>query len=193
MAQWGDSARLRLGALGIGAILWVYALMLMADLATAWRAEAAQLSDEVSRIQPLSREQSWGQRQEDARQQLDAIRGMLWSESDAGLIDAKLQDWLRAAAAKSGLKVRELAVQRAPAQASGAAGADVQVVRARLVVELDRLALLVFLTEVGRNEQVLAVDHLALRLAARPVTAEIELKALARAQSAMQPAVGAKP
>ena len=95
-----------------------------------------------------------------------------------------MQDWVRAAAGKAGLNIRELAVSRPPAAAATATAASspiaagTQPVRIRLAVDLDRLPLMGFLAELARNEQVVVVDRLVLRPAAQPPQAEIELRAL---------------
>lgn len=181
--QWAANARLRLGLMSIAAICWVYLLMLAADQSALIGTQAQALRDEAGRVRPLAKEQVWPQRADDARQQLAAVQSMLWTDSDAGLIEARLQDWLRSTAAKAGLSVRELTMQRGTSTLNSTSEATAKqpgeplMFRARLVLDLNRLALLGFLAELGRNEQVWVVERLALRPGAQPALAEIELKA----------------
>jgi hypothetical protein len=70
-------------------------------------------------------------------------------------------------------------MQRNAAVQASATGSEM-VFRARMVVDLSRLPLLAFLTEVGRNEEIILIERLALRPAAQPALAEIELRVLGR-------------
>lgn len=185
--QWASSLRLRAGLTGIVLIVWVYVLLLVADQASALRGETQALREELARIQPIARERGWTQRAEDARQQLAAAQAMLWVDTDAGLIEARFQDWLRGTASKAGLSLRELNLQRGNAtlRAAGAsqvAASEPLALGARMVVDLQRLPLLAFLAEVGRNEQVIVIERLSLRAGAQPALAEIELRVLGRAR-----------
>lgn len=185
-SQWSLNARLRIGVCAIVAIVWVYALLLAADHSESLRKDNAALREQVDRLQPLAKERAWGPRADDARQQRQALQSMLWAEGDIGLAEAALQDWLRGTAAKAGLNVRELTLARPTAGAtavapgtSAAAQADgPQAVKARIVVDLSRLPLLAFLSEVGRNERVIVVDRLMLRTTSQPASAEIDLRVL---------------
>jgi hypothetical protein len=183
-SQWAGNSRLRWGLLVIGGILGAQGLLLVGDAAQAWREQTSSLRDEIDRVRPLMRDKLWPGRADDARQQLDALRSMLWQASDVGLAEAAMQDWVRTSAGKAGLSIRELAVSRPPAvaaaatAASGPAAAGIQPVRIRLAVDLNRLQLMGFLAELARNEQVLVVDRLVLRTASQPPLAEIELRAL---------------
>lgn len=181
-SQWAGNRRLRWGILTIGAILWLQGLLLLGDGAQALRQQAASMREDVERLQPLARSKTWPGRADDARQQVNALRSMLWQETDLGLAEAAAQDWLRALAAKGGLGIRELAVSRPTAAAAGASAAlasGVQPVRLRMAVDLNRLALMGFLAELARHEHVVVVDRLMLRPAAQPPMAELELHLLA--------------
>jgi Type II secretion system (T2SS), protein M subtype b len=183
-SQWVGNSRLRWGLLVIAGILWAQGLLMLGDAAQAWREQASSVRDEIDRVRPLMRDKVWPGRADDARQQLDAVRSMLWQASDIGLAEAAVQDWVRAAAGKAGLSIRELAVSRPPVAAaaattaSGPVATGMQPVRVRLVVDLNRLPLMGLLAELARNEQVIVVDRLVLRPAALPPLAEIELRAL---------------
>jgi hypothetical protein len=179
--QWSASPRLRMGALAIVGLLWIQALLVANDTAAAWQAAEQAQRDELARVQAASRDRSWPQRADDARQQVDAMRSMLWSETDRGLAEAALQDWVRATAAKAGLRVREVALVRGAAGAAASAPAGTQVVRARAVAEWDRVSLAGFLAEAAQHERRVIVDRLALRPTSQPPQAEIELRIVAAA------------
>lgn len=192
-AQWGANARLRMGLMAVVAILWGYGLLLMSDQTTALRGATESLGAELARVQPLAKERGWPQRADDARQQLTAVQGMQWTESDLGLVEARFQDWLRSTAVKTGLTVRDLAVLRAPSSAASGPGAAAQTIKARVLADHNRIALLGFLAELGRNEQVVVVDRMALRLASQPALVEFDLRILGRTVAAARPASGAQP
>lgn len=181
-----SNSRLRMGLLSIVAILWAYGLMLMSDQAVLWRTDSNSLREELKRLQPLSKERGWSERAEDARQQLAAIRGMRWTEADLGLVEAKFQDWIRNASAKSGLPLRELTVVRSAPSTAKTPGDEPHMIKARLLVDFNRMTILGFLVEVGRSERVIAVDRLALRLSSQPSVAEIELRILGAVPSSQE-------
>ena len=184
--QWVANRRLRWGLLAIGAILWVQGLLMASDSAQAMRQQTDALREDVDRLQVQARSKAWPSRADDARQQVSALRSMLWQETDIGLAEAAAQDWVRALAAKLGIGIRELAVSRpgtaaGPAAAASAAPqlAGVQPVRLRLTLDLNRLALMGFLAELAKHERVVVVDRLVLRPVSQPPTAELDLRMLA--------------
>jgi hypothetical protein len=184
--QWVANRRLRWGLLAIGAILWVQGLLMAGDSAQAMRQQAEALREDVDRLQVQARSKAWPGRADDARQQVVALRSMLWQETDVGLAEAAAQDWVRALAAKLGIGIRELAVSRpgtavGPAAAASAAPqlAGVQPIRLRLSLDLNRLALMGFLAELAQHERVVVVDRLVLRPVSQPPSAELDLRMLA--------------
>lgn len=184
--QWLANRRLRWGLLAIGAIVWVQGLLMASDSAQALRQQSEALREDVDRLQVQARSKVWPARADDARQQVGALRSMLWQETEIGLAEAAAQDWVRALAAKMGIGIRELAVSRpgtATASASAASAAPqlvgVQPVRLRLSLDLNRLALMGFLAEIAQHERVVVVDRLVLRPVSQPPTAELDLRMLA--------------
>jgi hypothetical protein len=190
-SQWQVNTRLRAGAWVIGAIVWVYALLVAGDGVEALRKSSQTLAAEIDRLHPLSRANPWPARIDEARQQVGVLQGMTWTEGggEVGLVEAAFQDWVRSTAGKAGLRVRELALARA-ATGPGAGDAPAarpsvgQAVKLRLTVEWGRAELLTFLSEVGRSERVVVVDRLSLRPATTPPVAEIDLRVLARPAAA---------
>ena len=179
-AQWSSSRVLRVGAWTIGGLLWVQSLLMLGDVAANWQKGEQAVREELAQMQTLAREKAWPQRADDARQQVAALRALLWPDADRGLAEASTQDWVRGVAAKAGLVVRDLSLVRsavvpAAAAASGVPGAQ-QAVRLRMIADLDRVSLMGFLAELARNEHVVIVDRLVLRPAAQPPAAELELR-----------------
>jgi Type II secretion system (T2SS), protein M subtype b len=178
-AQWLASQGLRLGVLTIVALLWVQALLMAGDVIKSWHEREVSLRDDLSRVQALARERAWPQRAEDARGLVNALRSMVWPESDRGVAEASIQDWIRATAAKANLRLREVALIRVAPGAAPAASATVastQSVRIRVITELDRLPLAGFLAELARHERAVMVDRLVVRTATQPPMAEMELR-----------------
>lgn len=182
-AEWAASARLRAGlwaVLGIG-LLWLLLVLLDACDASAQRIQAREA--EFQRLSKASRGDLWGQRQAQAQENLAALESMLWSEPELGLSEAAFQDWLREVSSRIGLKTRELQVSRVEPSKQDQKDplpADVTLMRARMVVELQRAPLFSFLAEIARNERSVVVERWVLRAHSQPAVAEIELRALAR-------------
>lgn len=189
-SQWQVSTRLRVGAWLIIAILWIYALLVASEAVVSLRKDSASVASEIERLKPLTRANPWPARVDDARQQLAALRTMAWAEGeggDLGLTEAALQDWVRATAAKSGLRLRDMTLSRAAGLAVDGTGASSsnaavpgvqrgQAVKLRMTADWGRSELVVFLAELGRSERVVVVERLLLRPAAAPPSAEIDLR-----------------
>lgn len=188
--QWQASRLLRVGVLATLALLASEGLFRTAEIGRGWQAQAELLSQRNATLKADLRQQEWSQRRDDARQQLLALRNMLWNEGDPALAQARVQDWLRAMAAKTQLPLRDLSVARqasdeASAGAAGAAsapmplaGEDVQVLRAHLAADFKRLALLMFLAELAASEDVVVVERINIRTAQKPGTVTLDLRFL---------------
>lgn len=184
--QWSTQRRLRWGVLFIAGLLWIQGLLVLGDRVQVLRQDAESLREDIQRLQTQASNKVWPGRADDARQQVAALRSMLWQEGDIGLAEAAAQDRVRALATKYGLGVRELAVARAAAPVAGPSAASAaqrvagaQPVRLRLTVDLNRLALMGLLAELAQHEQVIVVERLFLRTASQPPTAELDLRMLA--------------
>nr|WP_316640639.1 GspMb/PilO family protein [uncultured Roseateles sp.] len=181
-AEVAANPRLRLGLYLIAGTLWLWLLLLAQDQAVLWRAEADEAGAELERLKPLQAATQWPQRAEDARKHLEAARAMLWTAPSQGLAEAALQDNLRSWADKAGLPVRELNVSAAPATEATANVAGLVNLRARMVVDLNRIGLMSLLAEIGRSPKIMVVDTLRMRLVAQPARAELEVRVLYRAE-----------
>jgi hypothetical protein len=194
-AQWQASKLLRWGVWGCCGLFLTWVLLVGLDHVDARRADLQTLQAEQQRLRAVPSANAWSARATDAANMLAAYSSMAWAEPDLGLSEAAMQDTLRNLTAKLGLSVRELRVTRVEALAttSGAAARrpgpaplpDGHVeLRARLVLDLQRGPVMVFLAELARGERSFVVDRLVWRGSAQPPQLELELRALARAAGA---------
>ncbi|MCX2865119.1 hypothetical protein OOZ63_25145 [Paucibacter sp. PLA-PC-4] len=175
------NARLRWGLFFICITLWVWSLLLLQDQAQIWRAEADEALAEVQRLKPVQSAKEWPQRADDASKHLEAARAMMWPAASQGLAEAALQDTLRTWSEKAGLPIRELSV-------SSTSGGDPALaveglpLRARLVVDFNRIGMMGLLSELGRSPKVMLVESLRLRPVMQPGRAELEVRVLYRSE-----------
>lgn len=181
--QWEESTLLRLGGWAVVTLLAAYLLLTGFDAADDQRERGRQLAAELKRQQALSREGDWAQREQELAGLKAAYDAGVWSDSELSLTEARFQDWLRNATQRLGLKVREITLVRAEpgAKAPEAVPAGYVVLRARLVLEVQRTPLLTLLAEMARQEQRIIVERLAMRGMLAPAVAEMDLRILARA------------
>lgn len=181
-SQWEESGLIRLGLWAALSILCLYAVLAGLDVADAAIERSQGLRDEVQRVQSLTKDQEWPRRQEEVLGLRAAYDTTVWSDADLALSEAALQDWLRNAAQRLGLKLRDLAVVRAEVDAKSASDlpAGYVVLRVRMSLEVQRTPLLSLLAEIERQERRIVVERLTLRTLSQPATAEIDLRVLAR-------------
>lgn len=184
--EWQSSARLRAGVwAGLGIFL-LFLLLLGLDHVDARRAELKRLQDDQQRLRTVPLGEVWRQRNQDVQAVLSAYQASVWAEADVGLSEAAFQDWLRTLTGRLGLNVRELTVARVDAPKAAAAASAVPApsghvpLRARLVLELQRTAVMTLLAELAQAERSVVVERLVWRAAAQAPTVELELRAIAR-------------
>lgn len=202
-AQWEASLLLRMGLLGVLLLVSIEGLFRLEAYQVTLREKLQMVERDNADLRVQLKQQGWQQRRHDAQLQLDALQAMLWQADDESLAQAAVQDWLRGAASKAPLILRELSVApqsesnakrtgdmtvepaspaaaKAPQRADVplAGGGGVVTVRARASFEFKRLPLMLLLSQVAAHERVLAVDRLHLKLAERPAMVELDLHAL---------------
>lgn len=185
--EWRASPRLRLGVWIVIAILWAYGLLVGSDrLAAGWQL-LAEVQADVDRLKAVSRQTTWLGRYDESRRHAQALESMLWVSRSRGAAEAALLDMLKDRATRAKLKVRELqmaaaagAVLPGPTSREAALPAGVQVLRATLVVDYDRLPLLSLLAELTRNDQVVVVERVQLRTLGSTPRAEVGVRVLYR-------------
>lgn len=179
--QWASNARLRLACWAVLAIIWVYGLLLLSDLAPAQRAKLAALRGQAMELKGLQDTAQWEARLRQAREQAKAARALTWIEARPGLAQAEVQDWLRAAAGKAGLAVRDLRVASVASESAeglGKAAASARgVIALRLSADFTPLALSSLLYEIGQIERGLTVRRLQLKTWTTPQQVDIDVQA----------------
>lgn len=180
--QWAESSLVRLGAwLGL-ALLCIYLMFAGFDAADASLERSRGLAAEVNRLQALSKETSWSQRGQEVAGLKAAYDTTVWADPDLALTEASLQDWLRNATQRLGLKVRQITLVRVEPSAKPAANVPAGYVElhAHLSVELQRTPLFTLLAEMAAQERRIVVERLAIHSQSQPPTADMDLRVLAR-------------
>jgi len=219
--QWRGSRVLRLGCVLAGCILAVEGLHRIGEAAVRLDEQSAEISLANQRLAADLKREPWSARLDEAGRHLQAARSLTWAAPDEALLQANLQDGLRALATKAGLEVREIRAARqvtdrpdaagVPRAGSGGPGADsapvqpwaqlevdgVSVWRLKLVADFKKVSLANFLAELSAQQPALVTERLQVRTGRFPSTLELEVRALARlaptAQAASAPAPAVAP
>jgi hypothetical protein len=188
-AQWGASTRLRWGVWTILGILLVHVLLVVQDHVDARSETLKAHKAEGLKLERMSAVKVWAQRSKQAQDQLGAFRSMAWSESDVGLAEAAMRDWLQKLTLGLGLSLKELQVARITEPTSGSAAtvasplpmlpSGAVAIRGKLVVDMKRSAVMALLAELQRSERSLVIERLVWRGSATPAQVEIEVRGLA--------------
>jgi hypothetical protein len=147
----------------------------------------------LARDRTIAAQTGWSDRAEQARQQLETARGLLWTEPERGLAEAALQDWVNTLSSKVGANIRERTLLRSEAgdlravsAPDAAASAPSQLppghvqVRMRVVFDFNPLVLTGFLAEVSPAPRLVKVERLRVQTGGKPGTVEAEISALVR-------------
>ncbi len=189
-SQWASNPRLRVGIWLAGGLFWVYAILMAADWTASMRASTGANQDQVRTIEPVTRSSAlWAAREREVSEAAARLRALAWPGSERGIIEANVQDWLRAVAAKANLPLRELRIlselDAAPASGSsnparpGSVSKDLpEAIRMRVVLEFRRQESMAWLVELARQEPLVAVDRLIIRTQTQPAVMEAEIRVL---------------
>lgn len=180
-SQWRGSVRLRVGVAAIAGIVWLWMVLVVLDEAKALRDQAHAARTDLEQLRPLAAGAQWRARAEEARSLLEAARELQWVAASSGAAEARLQDMLRELCAKAGLAVVDLSVVQGAAAQPGPTAAG-GALRARLVTEFNRQALLSLLAELQGMKPLVMVDVVKLRPALVPGRAELEIRVQTRLQ-----------
>lgn len=184
-----SNARLRLGLAIVLFVLWLYLILILLDSTALLRSEAMQIAGRIDDGRALTKQKAWPERAKIAQERLDSIRALMWSESEQGLAEARMQDWVSAVAAKTGLIVRDIALIRgevgsrfdAAATPGGLASTlppGHARVRLRLTAEFRPMAMSLMLAELAQGDRMIKVDRLHVLTATSPPLLEMELGAV---------------
>ena len=187
--QLASNARLRLGLGVVVFILWLYAMLAAQDATVAFSGEAAQLAARVESSHALAKQTVWPERVKQAERQIESIQALIWTEPEQGLAEARMQDWVTALAAKSGLVLRESSLIRADVdqRSEGARTSEAAAlppgyvrIRMRLVADFQPSAASIMLAEMAQGDRMFRVERMRILTATRPALLEMELGSLAR-------------
>jgi hypothetical protein len=188
--QWSGNARLRLGVwlvLGLG---WLYVWLLANDWTRAAETQRQAALKEISALEPVKRSAGqWTRREQEVSEAMTRLRALSWLGSERGIIEANVQDWLRAATTRAKLNLREVRVLPDAGSGPGALPAPPEGIavlsdrlpkpmRFRLVVEFRRLEAMALLVDLARQEPLVSVDRLQFRTQTQPAMLELELRVL---------------
>lgn len=186
-----SNSRLRLGVGVVLFVLWLYLILMALDAAALLRSEAMQIAGRIDDGRALAKQKAWPERAKAAQERLDTIRALMWNESEQGLAEARMQDWVSAVAAKTGLIVRDSALIHgdagtrfeAAATPNGSARAlppGHARIRLRLTADFNPTAGSLMLAELAQGDHMIKVDRLHVLTATRPPLLEMELGAVVR-------------
>lgn len=188
LTEMRENPRLRLGLLTIGAIVWVYAILLWSDAQTAARNELQAMRSTAERLRPIERSESlWQERSAEARQLVAGLQTYLWEARSRSLAEAAFRDWLQAAVQGNGLNVREISVRaeelQEQAKTTGsppAAGSQAPInLRARVVTTFAPQPAASLLTRLHSNGKHVGVHRLVVRNAPQGQEPVLELDLVA--------------
>lgn len=184
--QWRRNPRLQAGFALIIGLVWLWGCLVVLDEAELLRVQAAADTEATQQLRPILSQTQWPARADEIQRLLAAARELQWTATSPGAAEAKLQDELKAWTAKAGLTVVELSILPG-ANADAAQTPAGAAVRARLVTDLNRNALMALLAQLQGAQPMVMVDSIKLRPAQNPSRAEVEL----RVQTRTAPAEGA--
>jgi len=102
--QWRESPIIRVGVLGVAAILGWYAQARLDDWTAALERDAEALQARLVRLERLGEEPVWPQRAEAAADLATRLEEQLWTAPTRGIAQADFQTWLERARARAGLE-----------------------------------------------------------------------------------------
>jgi hypothetical protein len=175
VAEFRANVRLRLLLGAAVAILWVYAVISMRELAMAKTQQYIGLERQIARTKLQATQADWPKRLESVKLMQVELEGRLWQNSTQGLAQAAFQDWLTQATIRASLgrpAVTMLAVEEKSEPSSVAgnetnkalpAAAQLWKVRAKVEFDFTPPGLMNLLKMIRMNPQQVVVETLNIR------------------------------
>jgi hypothetical protein len=173
VAEFRTNLRLRLLLAGVAAIVWLYAVLNLRDLAIAKNLQFIGFERQIAKTKLQTTEADWPQRLQEIKLMQVELEGRLWQNSTQGLAQAAFQDWLNQAAIKATLgrpAVTMLAVEEKGDAANNdntanPASPNLQLwkVRAKLEFDFTPPGLMNLLKQITVNPQQVVVESLNIR------------------------------
>jgi hypothetical protein len=173
VAEFRNNVRLRMLLAGAAAIVWLYAVINLRDLAIAKNVQFVGLERQIAKTKLQANQADWPQRLQSIRLLQVELEGRLWQNSTQGLAQAAFQDWLNQAAIRATLgrpAVTILAVEDkgdagAPDATADPASPKLELwkVRAKLEFDFSPVSLMNLLKQITMNPQQVAIESLNIR------------------------------
>jgi hypothetical protein len=173
IAEIRGNPRLRLLLAGVAAIIWIYALINLRELAIAKYTQFVGVERQIAKTKLQASQGDWPQRLQAIKLLQVELEGRLWQNSTQGLAQAAFQDWLNQAAIRANLArpaVTMLAVEDKAdtGTADSAAGAvspnvDLWKVRAKIEFDFTPPSLMNLLKQMMMNPQQVVVESMNIR------------------------------
>ena len=101
LAEIRTNLRLRLLLAGVAAIIWLYAVLNLRDLAIAKNQQFIGIERQIAKTKLQTSAADWPQRLQAIKLLQVELEGRLWQNSTQGLAQAAFQDWLNQAAIRN--------------------------------------------------------------------------------------------
>jgi hypothetical protein len=175
IAEFRANVRLRLLAGAVVAILWVYGIISLRELAIAKTQQYIGLERQIAKTKLQATQADWPKRLESIKFMQVELESRLWQNSTQGLAQAAFQDWLTQATIRASLgrpAITMLAVEEkndAGAAAGGEANkalptaAQLWKVRAKVEFDFTPTGLMNLLKTIIMNPQQVVVEALNIR------------------------------
>jgi hypothetical protein len=175
IAEFRANVRLRLLLGAVVAILWVYAVISMRELAMAKTQQYIGLERQIAKTRLQATQADWPKRLDSVKLMQVELEGRLWQNSTQGLAQAAFQDWLTQATIRASLgrpAVTMLAVEEKsdPGAAAGSetnkalpTATQLWKVRAKVEFDFTPPGLMNLLKTISMNPQQVVVETLNIR------------------------------
>jgi hypothetical protein len=180
VADWQARPTLRYGVLAIGAVLWLYGLLVASDALRERDAAIQREARQLARMERDAQEAAWVERAAEAKALLSRQGVAVPEVETLGLAQAGLQDWLTGKARDAGLTGATITVTSgvegggAAREASRAAARPEQAVdvtwliRAQMRAEFQPLPMYAFLNQMHTADRRVWIENLTIRMQPTP-------------------------
>ena len=157
--QWDANARVRYGTVAIGLISLLWLNLVMSDLRTDLQSREASALNQLAEYQQGSGKESWPERLEQVRKELDATSRHFGRAQSEALARADLQSRIAALLKENGLAQGQIEVSSAPSADAVMALTPLQL---RINGRAKALGLLKVINQLERTDPVLRVENLTI-------------------------------
>lgn len=157
--QWDANARVRYGTVAIGLIFLLWLNLVMSDLRADLQSREASALNQLAEYQQSSSTESWPERLEQVRKELDATSRHFGRAQSEALARADLQSRIAALLKENGLAQGQIEVSSAPSADAATALTPLQL---RINGRAKALGLLKVINQLERTDPVLRVENLTI-------------------------------